>query len=329
MNKNKKMFTKHVMGSAVIVAMFATPVMAMPTVTSSLELNLDAMDTQTSNMVYDESGHVEIGVSSRHESGEYFVQAVGAIRLLSQADATGDQIEVRDVYLQLGDKFWDAQIGRFEATNLFPLAKDTVVSHAGGVSVYEANMVRGRVGTDGGQIAFHLNPSDNFKLELATIFGDDDTAGDDTTAVAGVRPVVTWVGDGVSVSLGYERVNYDLTGGGEVDKDGYGITTSFEVAGASVNLAAARLNVDSMDQNVNSYAANMVYGGFGAGLVYSEEEKAGADSDVTTAYLAYTVPLFDIDAASVTFAGSFSRAEGAAVTDDETNALRVRFNYDF
>jgi len=144
-----------------------------------------------------------------------------------------------------------------------------------------------------------------------------------------VRPVVTWAGDGVSVSLGYERVNYDLTGGGEVDKDGYGITTSFDVAGASVNLAASRQTVDSISQKVNSYAANMVYGGFGAGLIHSAEEKAGVDADVTTAYLAYTVPLFDIEAASVTFAGSFSRAEGDAVTDDETNALRVRFNYDF
>ena len=37
----------------------------------------------------------------------------------------------------------------FEAIDLFPKAKDTVIVHAGGVSVYEANKVRGFAGDDG------------------------------------------------------------------------------------------------------------------------------------------------------------------------------------
>lgn len=292
---------------------------------ASLELDTDAIDTATSSTAYDQNGFVELNLASKRENGDYFVAAKGGVRLTTDGD---DQVVVRDAYIQLGNNTWDAQIGRFEAINLFPLGKDTLVSHAGGVSVYEANKVRGFAGDDGGQIALHFKASDSLKFELDTIFGDDDTAGDNATAISGYRPSVTWSTDSLSLTAGFESVKYDLIAGGDVDQTGYAVTANFDLSDANINISAARLEDDNTDQEVTSYAANFTYGNFGAGVVLSEEDNAtGPDPEVTTTYIAYSVPLFGIKEASVTFAGSYSSASD--VVDDETTAARVRFNYTF
>ncbi|MBR9865547.1 MAG: hypothetical protein GYB20_00370 [Oceanospirillales bacterium] len=311
--------------SAVVGCVLAGTAQAQLAFDANLELNTDAVDTATSSTTYDQNGFVELNVASKRENGDYFVAAKGGVRLTTDGD---DNVAVRDAYIQLGNSTWDAQLGRFEAINLFPLGKDTLVAHAGGVSVYEANKVRGFAGDDGGQIALHFKASDSLKFELDTIYGDDDTAGDNGSAVSGYRPSVTWSSDALSLTAGFERVNYDLTAGGDVDQTGYAVTANFDLSGANVNIAASRLEDDNTDQTVNSYAANFTYGNFGAGVILSEEDNAtGPDPDVTTTYVAYSVPLFGIKEAVVTFAGSYSSASD--VVDDETTAARVRFNYTF
>lgn len=316
---------RSILFTAIIGSMLASTAQAQIDFDASLELDTDIADTATTDSTYDQNGHVELNLSSKRVNGDYFVAAKGGVRLTTDGD---DSVVVRDAYIQLGNSTWDAQIGRFEAINLFPLGKDTVVSHAGGVSVYEANKARGFAGDDGGQIALHFKASDSLKLELDTIYGDDDTAGDNGTAVSGYRPSVTFSADAFSVTAGYESVNYDLTAGGDVDQSGYAISTNFDVAGANVNIAMARMEDDNTDQKVNSYTANFTYGNFGLGVVKSEEDNAtGADPEVTTTYAAYTLPLFGIDEASVTFAGSYSTASDVA--DDKATTGRVRFNYTF
>lgn len=313
------------LSSAVIGCILAGTAQAQLVFDANLELDTDAVDTATSSTTYDQNGFVELNVASKRENGEYFVAAKGGVRLTTDGD---DKVVVRDAYIQLGNSSWDAQIGRFEAINLFPLGKDTLIAHAGGVSVYEANKVRGFAGDDGGQIALHFKASDSLTFELDTLYGDDDTAGDNGTAVSGYRPSITWSADGFSLTGGFESVKYDLDGGGNVDQTGYALTANFDLSGANVNISASRLEDDNTDQTVNSYAANFTYGNLGAGIIRSDEDNAtGPDPDVTTTYIAYSVPLFGIQEATVTFAGSYSSASN--VVDDETTAARVRFNYTF
>lgn len=322
MNYNKKAFLKSMLGTAVLVALSSQTV-AGTDFNANLELDTDATDTAAADTAYDQNGRVELNVLSRREKGEYFVQAKGTVLLTVDGSTAVD-----DAYVQFGSKVWDIQAGRFEAVNLFPKAKDTLIVHAGGVSVYEANMVRGRIGDGGGQFALHYNASDNVKFEVATIFGDENASGDDTTAVSGVRPAITWSTDGFSLFAGYEKVKYDLSAGGTQDKSGFGIGTNFDLGAANINIAAARSKDENTDEKVTSYIANMVYGNFGAGVIRSDvDQGSSADPKVTTAYLAYTVPLLDIEGASVTFAGSFSSADN--VIDDEATALRMRLNYTF
>ena len=52
------------------------------------------------------------------------------------------------------------------------------------------------------------------------------------------------------------------------------------------------------------------------------------NESLDTLYAAYTMPLFNVKDASVTFAGSTSKADNTT-GDDSLNAARVRFNYTF
>jgi len=318
---------KRMLVSSIAVAMLAAgQAQAELAFNAALELDTDMVDTASTDNTFTQGGFVELGASGMHTRGDYFVSGAGVIRLLKSGDTA-----IQDAYLKFGNQTWDIQAGRFEATNLFPLGQDTVVAHAGDGSaeVYEANLVRGRAGDNGGQIALHLNASENLKFELATIFGDADVAGDNGEAVSGVRPVITWAGESVTVSAGYETLSYDLTAGGEVDRSGFGVTAGFAMGDATVNLNAAHSEDEVADKEVMSYGANIVYGGFGAGFIQSETElAAGADPEVTTLYASYKMPLLDIENAFVTVAASVSDAENAGA-DDEKTALRLRLNYTF
>ncbi|MRI31671.1 hypothetical protein EOPP23_01510 [Endozoicomonas sp. OPT23] len=306
---------------------------------ASLELNTDMVDTSLESAEYKQSGFVELGATARREMNDYFIAAKGAFRI-----KTSDSMEVRDAYIQLGNSAWDVQAGRFEAVNLFPLGKDTMVEHAGGseVSVYEANNVRGRLGkNDSGQVALHVNATENLKFELATAFGDFEGGDDvDKQAFTGVRPALMWSSDVVNLTLGYEQVKYDketTTNGvatkGKVNKNGFGANANFNVSGAGVNLSLAQSKDKESKDKVNSYAINVTYGDFGAGYIHSKTDfdaAASKDTKVGTTYAAYTMPLLGIEGASATVAGSYSTASDVTeAVSDKTTALRLRLNYTF
>ncbi|NLU97613.1 hypothetical protein B6N13_05790 [Marinomonas sp. UCMA 3892] len=314
---------------------------AAPIFDANFELNTDAVDTETGDTTYDQNGRVELNAYSKHTAGDNFFAGKGTVLLNTDGEATVD-----DAFIQLGNSTWDFQLGRFEAINLFPLAKDTLIVHVSDDYVYQANKVRGRIGDGGGQIAFHYNASEKLKFEIDTLYGDgstkaDDTSpyGDNTTAISGIRPSVTFITDAATISVGYESVKYDtLTGPanaptatGKVDLSGYAVTANFDVADANVNVSAAFSKDDVTDKKISSFVANMVYGNFGLGVIGSNvDNKTGNDPSMLTTYIAYTVPLLDIENATVTFAGSYSTADDvAAGANDKTTAARVRFNYGF
>jgi hypothetical protein len=303
----------------------ASAVHAAPSFDANFELNTDAVDTATGNTTYKQDGRIELNVNGKHTSGDNFFAGKGSLLIKTTGKA-----EVDDAYIQFGNSNWDLQAGRFEGVNLFPKGKDTLVENVGGVEVYEANLVRGRAGDNAGQFALHFNASEGVKFELDTIYGSVD--GDDTKAISGIRPSITFAAGGASITAGYESVNYDQTATTKVKKTGYAIAANFAVASANVNLAAAFGKNDETDDKVTSVTANMTYGNFGVGVITSTNDKkaVGNDPSLLTTYIAYTVPVLDIENATVTFAGSYSTADDvAAGANDKTTAARVRFNYGF
>ncbi|WP_020406018.1 carbohydrate porin [Hahella ganghwensis] len=299
---------------------------------ANIELDTDVIDSKANDTTYEQGGRIEVNVTGKKELNGYFVEGKGSGLLKKDGSAATD-----DMWIKFGSDMWDVQAGRFEAINLFPLGKDTVVSHAGsdgGAEVYEANLVRGRAGDNGGQFALRVRPSDMISLELDTIWGDADSEGDNKETFSGVRPSITFSGDSFSISAGYEALKYEYSDEAadpkEVDKSGFGITGNINAGGASINLNAAMGSDDISNADVTTFGANVTYGAFGLGAVHSETDLDASDDDptVTTVYIAYTLPLFDIDNASVTFAGSTSSADNVG-DDDELNQFRTRFNYTF
>lgn len=300
---------------------------AAPTFDADFEIDTDQINKDTGGTTFDQNGRVALYVSDTKTSGDNFITAKGAVLL-----ATDGTTSVDDSFIQIGNSTYDFQVGRFEAINLFPLGKDTIVEHAGDVSVYQGSLARGRAGDDGGQIAINITSSDSLSFQVNTIYGDDDSDGDDKTAFAGIRPTLTYTTDSMTLSAGFEQVKYNGdTSASDVNKSGISVTANFDLGDADINVSFANMDDDEADQTVTSYSANMTQGDFGAGVIASSEDNAsGVDPSVLTTYLAYTLPVFDIDDATVTLAGSYSKADDVSSgTNDQTLATRVRFNYTF
>lgn len=300
---------------------------AAPTFDADIEIDTDQVNADSGGTTFDQNGRVALYVSDSKTSGENFISAKGAVLL-----STDGTTSVDDSYIQIGNSTYDIQVGRFEAINLFPLGKDTIVEHAGDVSVYQGSMARGRAGDDGGQIAINITSSETLSFQINTIYGDDDSSGDNKTAFSGIRPTVTYEAESFTLSAGFEQVKYDgTTTASDVDKSGVSVTAAFELGDADINVSFANMDDDTANQTVTSYSANLTQDDFGMGVIASDEDNAtGNDPSVLTTYLAYTLPVFDIDDASVTLAGSYSKASNVSSgTNDTTLATRVRFNYAF
>ena len=234
----------------------------------------------------------------------------------TQTFPSNDALEVDDLYFQFGKtNAWDVQIGRFEAINLVPLGKDTLVANVGGVQVYEANIARGRK-DDVLHTAFHVGSADKFLFELGVMA---NKSGDDEFTA--VRPAMTYNFGKVKLHAGLESISDD-----GVDFDGFGIGAGFKLGSGNLNASYAHGEGDG-DIEVDTIAVNYTVGGFGAGYLHSEVDGDNAPS-VDTLYAAYTLPLFDLKDASVTFALNTSKADNVG-DNDTLNAAKLRFNYTF
>ncbi|WP_299879587.1 carbohydrate porin [uncultured Cocleimonas sp.] len=229
-----------------------------------------------------------------------------------------DAIEVDDLYFQFGKtNTWDVQIGRFEAINLVPLGKDTLVANVGGVQVYEANIARGRK-DDVLHTAFHVGNSDKFLFELGVMA---NKSGDDEFTA--IRPAMTYNFGNIKLHAGLESISDN-----DSDFDGFGIGAGFKLGGGDLNVSYAHGEHEN-DDEVDTFAVNYTIGGFGAGYLHSEADGAGSDDpSVDTLYAAYTMPLLNLKDASVTFAVNTSKADNVG-DNDTLNAAKLRFNYTF
>ncbi len=311
---------------------------------ADIELNSDYQSPAEGDATYTQSGRVKVSFAGEYTRGDEFIRGVG--QPLINKDGS---VSVDDAYLQFGNRSWDIQAGRFEAMDIVPVQKDTILVNANGnvnqLFLYRANNTRGRISGDGGQFALHFAPSDAVTFELATIYGDeapiDDTSfdeGDDTTAIGGVRPAVSWkVGDLTLVGA-FEAVDYtESASGDDVTSTGGGLRVSYEFAGGGVinaGVAVADNERDTgaitEDGTVTSFVVSSEFGPFGIGYAHSEldSDDVAGDPSFDTIYTGYTVPVLGFDRASATLAGSYSTADDVGDNDSLT-AVRLRFNYVF
>lgn len=250
-------------------------------------------------------GRVEFNVGAKATNGDAFVAARASLLLKKDGD-TG----VDDMWVQAGNATADVKLGRFEAMDLFPVGKDTVVEYAG-YTPYQANALRGRKGSDVFHGALGLNAAPGLRVELGLVFSKE------AEQAKGFRPAVMYSAGPLTLRAGLESVK--VVGSTTGSETGLGLSAGYQLnKDTNVNVNFAKKEDDK------SFGVNAIIGAAGVGLVYGKGDTAAAKA--TTVYAAYTLPLMGVKGASITPAISF--AKGGTGTKGQT-AARVRINYAF
>lgn len=248
-------------------------------------------------------GRVEVNVAGKATNGDAFVAGRASLLVKKDGD-TG----VDDMWVQFGNAGMDVKLGRFEATDLFPVGKDTVLEYAG-YTPYRAHLLRGRFGSDSAHGALGINAGPA-RIEVGMVYSKDDGE------ARGIRPAVVFTTGPVTLRAGIESVKIVGTDGSNT---GVGLSMGYALSSdASINVNFAKMEDDK------AIGVNGTFGPAGIGMVYG---KGATSADkVTTVYAAYSLPLFGVKGASITPALSYSK--GGTGTDNQI-AARVRINYAF
>ncbi len=300
----------HVFKLAALAALCATAAAAHAEVGFDANLELDttytnAVDAPATNARESDlsmGGRVEVNVGAKATNGDAFVQGRASLLLKKDGDTATD-----DMWVQFGNAGMDIKMGRFEAMDLFPLGKDTVVENSG-YGGYHANKLRGRFGSDTahGALGFNAGPA---RIEVGLVYSKD------TDAVRGVRPAVSYTTGPITLRAGVESVK--VVGGGD-STNGVGLSMGYALdKDSSMNLNFAKMEDDK------SFGVNATFGPAGVGVIL---DKGANSAKNTTFYAAYSLPLFGVKGATITPAVSF--AKGGTGTDNQF-AARVRINYAF
>ena len=250
------------------------------------------------------AGRVELNAAAKATNGDAFVAGRASLLIKKDGDAAVD-----DLWVQFGNAGADVKLGRFEAVDLFPLAKDTVVDEVAGT--YKANALRGRFGSNTFHGALGLNAGAGMRVELGLVQSKTDGN------VKGVRPAVVYTTGPLTLRAGFESVKtVGSTAGSET---GVGLSLGYALsADTNVNVNYAKKEDDK------TFGANITMGAAGLGLISGKGATEASKS--TTVYMAYSLPLMGVKGATITPALSFSK--GGSGTDGQT-AARVRINYAF
>lgn len=284
-----------------IAALISAPAFAAVGFDANVE-----MDTtyQNNNRGASQGGRVELNAFSKADKGGGFVAGRA-----SYMAGKGGSVGVDDMWVQIGNSAGDVKLGRFEAADLFPTGKDTIVEDGGAPSGYRTNAFRGR--TSDAHAALTLNAGGGVGFELGLMAAAKNT---------GIRPVVSFGMDGFSVKAGLETGKN--AGGNKVN--GAGLTVGTTMAGAGLNVSFGSGKVTNSVTNVavkgSSFGLNATMGAAGVGYIM---DKTGSAKE-NMFYAAYSLPLFDTGA-TITPAASYSKADGEA----KRIGLRVRVNYAF
>lgn len=252
-------------------------------------------------------GRVEVNALARGMNGDAFV--AGKASLLAKKDGN---TAVDDMWVQFGNKAGDVKLGRFEAVDLFPLGKDTVVElKVAGYEGYRANALRGRFSSGVFHGALGLNVTDGLRAELGLVETKE------TGINKGFRPAVTYTTGPLTLRAGVEAVK--KVGSTTGSETGLGLSAGYQLTKDSM------LNVNfAKKEDDKTFGINATFGPAGLGLVHA---KGATDAQkTTTVYAAYSFPLMGVKGATITPA--ISLAKGGPGTDNQV-AARVRINYAF
>lgn len=272
---------------------------------ADLELDFDLLEQDGAR--HEQGGRARLVLQSEHRRGDFFLLGRGEALLRRSGETARD-----DAFLRFGTHRWDLQFGRFEAWDLGPKGKDTVVNHVHGIH-YFGQAARGR--GEHGQIALRVYPSDRIGFELAALFEAGQRPGATRASVRLQREHATLVA-GIERDSVNRRYGVALHGGVLSDRHALNLNLGYRRGGTS--------------GPVVTLGINFVRGRFGIGALHSRLDDDVRGGSETTLYAGYTFarPLFGNG--TITLGVSHSLASGAlgdAAADKTT--LRMRFAIPF
>jgi len=295
------------------VALSAVAAQAQVAFDANIETNstyTNSRNNPKTDSVFDNGGRVEINATGTRKSGDYFVTARGTLIVGLNTPAT-DAVTVDDAWIQFGSSAADLKLGRFEATDMFPPGKDTLISTAGSAGGgYQLNTLRGRI-KDG---RFHAVAGVNagpLRVELGLVAENKNV-----TTPYGFRPTLAYTSGPMTLRLGAESIK--TTNG--PSQTGYGLAATYKTGAMELNGNYAKNN----DSKLSSFGLNGQFGPAGIGFRQDKSDVGSGTTD-NTVYAAYSFPLFGIKDATVTPAISLSNGTNV----DNVTAVRVRLNYTF
>jgi hypothetical protein len=268
----------------------------------------------------EQSGRVEVNASKKTGSGGF---VAGKASLIAKRDGTA---VTDDMWGQIGTDAFNVKLGRFEAYDLFPLSRDVVIADAdeGG---YKANVLRGRTAR-GFHGALGFNVGGGLAIELGLVENKFD-ATPDAKNDKGVRPVISYANGPLNVAFGFESGSKHNNATTTTNESGFGLTAGYKFGTLKVTGNLANGKVDGVVK-AQSFAVTLDSdAGFTVGLVSnSSTPTGGSASKSQMIYGAYSMPLFDIKGAALTFAASNATASGTNKADNDTR-VAARLNYAF
>lgn len=318
MHKNTKYIVRTTTAAALLA--IGSSAFAAPEIGANIELdntNRSGSAVAAGDRGLSQSGRVEISASGKAGTTMF---VAGKAAFVTKKDGT---LGTDDMWIQLGSATGDVKLGRFESADLFPLAGDTLVNHAG--NVYGANTLRGRKAGD----VFHAQGTINFGAGLSFELGVIETTNNNIVGSGskGTRPVLAYASGPVSLRAGLESGEY--ASGNRVS--GYGVTGSYDFGGFKLTANVTQGKQDSATTlNQSAVGLSASVGNLGLGYAAGTNDITGGDTKVNTVYASYKIPLFDVAGASITPAFSSSTVKNSVTgLNTDENSFRVRLNYTF
>lgn len=311
MNHSVKFSARTAVAAAVLAV--GSSAFAAPNIDANMEF--DNTYRSGSAVLANEKGLGQSGRVEFNASGKAGTNMFVAARASFLAKKDGN-VGTDDMWIQLGNAGGDLKLGRFEAADLFPLAQDTLINHAG--NVYYAGALRGRKGASEFHAAGTLNLGGGLAVEFGVV--------DNKTAAKGVRPVLAYSAGALTARLGVESGEY--VSGNKFS--GVGATVGYDFGGfkLTANVASGERDATTRDGQ-SAFAVTAAMGGLVVGAISGKTEAAVGDDKVRTLYASYSMPLFDIKGASITPALSSSTGKTGAGVETKENSFRLRLNYAF
>jgi hypothetical protein len=301
-------------------------------------------------------------MQGRFVLGASYARTAGSVSALAHVELMGLVNEFAkstyephtlDAYVKIGQRWWDFQIGRFLAWEVYYRGQGIelyTAEEAGaqdGPALYLLDYTRG-LRNESGQAALHFFPANWLAIELAGVYGQENGQND-----FGARPVVDARWRGFELVAGAEflkqavQTNADKI---ETTSKGYGGRLQYSLPFLTVGVDASHAVSETNDFEKLVDAAKSGYrtsvGGFadlalgraslGLGLHYTEfKNRKGlpeTNSQIQTfASLLYRLP---VDGLSVKAVYGFARAHiedtgNNQQWENNLNSMRVRILYEF